>query len=122
VTINPDLTEEEALWGQFELICCDAIGIFLRSEVIEQNDRYYLWPLYKRIIESSEFKPATVNIETVPKTESGEKFVEQFLGEALVGRAFPVTLKMPFKKARIMEHWAERVGAQLRLEASDAEP
>ncbi len=29
VTINSDLTEEDALWGQFELICADAIGVSL---------------------------------------------------------------------------------------------
>src|SRR6187455_1568221 len=52
VTINPDMTEEEALWGQFELICCDAVSIYLRSEVIEENDRSYLWPLFKKISES----------------------------------------------------------------------
>jgi hypothetical protein len=120
VTINPDLTEDEALWGQFELICCDAISIFLRSEVVEQNDRGYLWPLFKKVLESSEFKPATVSIERVPVTEPGEKFVEQFLGGVPVKRVFPMRFTVPFKKARIMEHWAGRVGARLRLEASDA--
>jgi len=39
LTVNPDLTQEEALWGQFELICCDSISIFLRSEVLEKNDK-----------------------------------------------------------------------------------
>jgi len=115
VTINYDLTEEEALWGQFELICCDAIGIFLRSEVIAQNDKTYLWPLFKKVLESSEFKPTNVSIVEVPKTESGEKFVEQFLGVVPEKWIFPVTLTMPFKKARIMEHWAGRVGARMRL-------
>jgi hypothetical protein len=117
VTINLDLTEEDALWGQFELICCDAISIFLRSEVMEQNDRSYLWPLFEKVLQSSEFKPATVKITEVPETESGEKFVGQFLGEVPVKRVFPVTVTMPFKKARIMEHWATRVGASLKIEA-----
>ena len=59
VTINPDLSEEEALWAQFELICCDAVSIFLRTEIIEQNDRSYLWPLFEKLSESSEFRPTT---------------------------------------------------------------
>ena len=120
VTINPDLTEEEALWGQFELICCDAVSIFLRSEVVEQNDKTYLWPLFKKVLESSEFKPAVVSITEIPMTESGEKFVVQFLGGTVARRVLPMTLTIPFKKARIMEHWASRVGAHLKLEASDA--
>lgn len=120
LTINPDLTEEEALWGQFELICCDAISIFLRSEVVEQNDRRYLWPLFKKVLESSEFKPATVSITQVPESEPGEKFVEQFLGGLPAKRVLPVTITVPFKKARIMEHWASRVGAELKLDTSEA--
>ncbi len=117
VTINLDLTEEDALWGQFELICTDTVSIFLRSEVIAQNDRSYLWPLFQKILQSSEFIPATVSISDVPVTESGEKFVEQFLGRVPVERVFPVLVTMPFKKARIMEHWAIKIGASLRIEA-----
>jgi hypothetical protein len=118
--INPDLKEEEALWGQFELVCCDAVSIYLRSEVVEQNDRTYLWPLFKKVSESSEFRPATVTVTEVPATESGEKFLEQFAGSLALKRAFPVKLTVPFKKARIMEHWAMRVGAQMKMEVSDA--
>lgn len=120
LTINSDLTEEEALWGQFELICCDAVGIFLRSEVIEQNDWPYLGPLFKRVLESPEFSPATVNIAHVPATEPGDKFLKQFVGASTATCAFPVTLVIPFKKARIMKHWATRVGAELTLESSEA--
>lgn len=120
ITIHPDLTEEEALWGQFELICCDAVSIYLRSEVIEQNDSSYLLPLFKKILESSEFKPATVTITQVPATESGEKFLEQFAGDSARKRTFPMTFTVPFKKARIMEHWASRVGAQMENGVADA--
>jgi hypothetical protein len=121
VTINPDLTEVEALWGQFELVCCDAVSIYLRSEVIEQNDHSYLWPLFKKVSESSEFRPATVSITQVPATESGNKFLGQFVGGQAMKRVFPITLTIPFKKARIMEHWATRVGVQMKMEFSDAE-
>lgn len=120
VTINPDLKEAEALWGQFELVCCDAVSIFLRSEVVEQNDRAYLWPLFKKVSESSEFRATIVSIIRVPATESGEKFLEQFVGAAALNRVFPMTLTLPFKKARIMEHWASRVGAQMKRQVSDA--
>jgi hypothetical protein len=121
VTINPDLTEEAALWSQFKLICCDAVSIYLRSEVIEQNDRSYLVPLFKKVSESSEFRPTTVSVTQVPATESGNKFLEQFAGSLAMGRVFPMTLTIPFKKARIMEHWATRVGAEMKMEFSDAE-
>lgn len=115
ITIDPDLTEEEALWGQFELICSDAISIFLRSEVMGHNDQSYLRPLYKKIMESDEFKPTMVNLTEVPKSEQGQKFIEQFLGHSQPGQTFPLKLTVRFKKARIMEHWAARVGAQLEV-------
>lgn len=120
VTINPDLTEEDALWGQFELICCDTISIFIRSEVMEQNGRTYLWPLFEKTLHSAEFQPTTVIVEEVPETESGQKFVDQFLGDSFSnqGKAFPATVKVPFKKARIMQHWASRVGAKIQSPAT----
>lgn len=78
VTINPDLMEEDALWGQFELICCDAISIFFRTEVLEQMDSAYLQSLYNKTSQSTEFQPTVVNIAEVPATESGQKFLTNF--------------------------------------------
>jgi hypothetical protein len=116
VTINPDLTEEEATFGQFELICCDAISAVIRSEVALGADREYLKDLLQRISHSPEFKATTVRIDDVPVTESGERFTYQFLGlelKQLTELGFPRRFTMPAKKARIMKHWATRVGANL---------
>ncbi len=62
VTINAGLTQEDALWGQFELICCDSVSVFLRSEVVEENDRLYLGPLFKKVLGSAEFRPTKVRV------------------------------------------------------------
>lgn len=121
ITVRADLTEAEAVWGQFELICCDAVSIYLRSEVIEENDESYLRPLFKTFSESLEFRPATVNIIRVPATESGEKFLKQFAGSSALACAFPMTFTVPFKKARIMEQWAARVGAEMKWESPDVQ-
>jgi hypothetical protein len=120
VTINSDLTEKEATFGQFELICCNAIAAVIRSEVAEQAEKAYLQALLRRISHSSEFKPATIRIEEIPVNEAGQKFVDQFLGmnlQALRELGFPRRFTMPMKKARIMEHWAARVGAQVHHSA-----
>lgn len=116
LTINPDLTEEEALWGQFELICCDAVSVFLRSEIMEQNDSSYLERLFKQVSESSEFKLASVKITQVPETDSGDRFLKQFLGSQTARNTFPVMRIVTFKKARIMKHWATQVGARMQME------
>jgi len=122
VTVNPGLTEGEVLWGQFELICCDAISVFLRSEIVEQNDKPYLLALFEKVLESVEFKPAKIKILELPGTESGEKFIDQFLGVSQA--TFPMTHIAPYKKARIMHHWARRIGGRVELNLSEdgAEP
>ena len=116
VTINLDLTEEDATLGQFELVCCEAISAVVRSEVAGEADREYLADLLRRISSSPEFQPAAIRVDDVPTNESGQRFVDQFLGldlKTLRERGFPLRLTMPAKKARIMKHWAARVGAQV---------
>src|SRR5882724_11538934 len=116
VRINLDLTEGEATFGQFELICCDAISAVIRSEVAAQADREYLQDLLRKISKSPEFVAATVKIEHVPLNEAGQKFVDQFLGmkvQTLRELGFLRRFTMPMKKARILKHWATRVGAQV---------
>ena len=118
VTVNSDLTEEEATFGQFELICCDAISAVVRSEVAEQADKEYLQDLLRRISQSPEFKPATVMIEDVPLNEAGQRLVDQFLGmelQRLRLLGLPHRFAMPVKKARILKHWAARVGARVTV-------
>jgi len=121
VTINPGLTQEEALFGQFELICCDAIAAFIRSEVlVEQDEESYLQALFQKVLQSPEFKPTQIDVLEVPATDSGQKFVDQFLGIPLPGqkrRVARFSVWVPLKKARIMTHWATRVGAQVQCEA-----
>jgi hypothetical protein len=127
LTINSGLTQAEALLGQFELICCDAIAPFIRSEVYSaQTSNSYLKSLFEKVLESPEFKPTRIDILEVPATEPGEKFVDQFLGARVPNRNrrtcrlsywSPFSVWVPFKKARIMTHWAARVGVQVKCNA-----
>jgi hypothetical protein len=121
-TVNPGLTQEEALFGQFELVCCDAIAAFIRSEVLlEQDQKNYLPSLFQKILESPEFKPTWIDVLEVPATDAGEKFVDQFLGIRLPGqkrRVSRFSVWVPYKKARIMMHWATRVGAKVQCDVS----
>jgi hypothetical protein len=120
-TINSGLTQEEAVFGQFELICCNTIAAFIRSEVLlEQDEKSYLQSLFQRVLQSPEFKPTRIDVLEVPATDSGQKFVDQFLGIPLPGqkrRVARFSVWVPFKKARIMKHWATRVGAQVQCDA-----
>ncbi len=119
VAINTDLSQGDALWGQFELICCNTIGVFVRSEVVEQSDGRYIQSLFQTVLHSPEFKPVRVRVVNVPLTEAEKTFMDQFLGIATPGLkdlAFPFGIEVPFKKARIMKHWAGRIGAQLQIE------
>lgn len=112
--VHRDLGEADALFGQFELICCDAVSIFVRSEVLEQSDGSYLHGLFQQVLQSPEFKPTSVRVRSIPKTVPGQKFADQFLGVGCsesAGLSFPLVVNVPHKKARIMKHWAPRVQA-----------
>jgi hypothetical protein len=115
ITINWELTEADALHGQFELICCDAISIFLRSHVVGSGDRAYLHSLFQKVAHSVEFRSTQVTIDQIPETESGEKFIDQFLGPQSICPGVPMTLDVSFKKARVMKHWAKRIGGRIRF-------
>jgi hypothetical protein len=125
VIINPGLTEAEALWGQFELICCDAVAAFVRSEVLIEQARDYLIQVFQRVMQSPEFRPTRIDVLEVPATEAGEKFMEQFIGRVAPEGKRPLdefTLIVPYKKARLMKHWAARVGVQVQCDAIQKPP
>jgi hypothetical protein len=49
-------------------------------------------------------------------------FVDQFLGNVVPvhkQRASRFSVSVPYKKARIMKHWATRVGAEVRCDVVD---
>ena len=118
VTINAGLTEPEAIFGQFELICCDSVAVFVRSEVLTApNQKGYLEFLFERVLQSPEFQPTRIEVFEVPATEAGEKFADQFLGSNYGGnKVHEFSLWAPFKKARVMKHWASRVGARVECQ------
>jgi hypothetical protein len=114
VIVDAGLTESEALFGQFELVCCDAVSAFVRSEIVQQNGIGYLDALCRSIANSPEFRRVPLRVNLVPKTDEGELFIDQFLGSTNRSHSdwsFPLAISVPFKKARIMKHWAERIGA-----------
>ena len=116
LVINSDLTEEDATLGQFELVCCAAVSAIVRSEVAVDGGRDYLSQLLANVSCSFEFRPVTLRIDDVPMSEAGQRFLDQFLGMDLARLrelGFPRRFTMPAKKARIMKHWAARIGAQV---------
>jgi hypothetical protein len=121
VPIVCSLSLGDAMLGQFELVCCDAISVFLRDEVVCTAERLYLGQLYRQFLHSPEFESVRVTITSVPRTAFGEHFLEQFLGGAevlprLVIAGLPACEEtMMRKKARIMAHWAEKIGAEVAI-------
>jgi len=116
IVIVSGLTIEEALFGQFELISCDAISVFLRDEVVAKGLDDYLRNLYVDLRHSHEFEAVTVRLRSVPDNEDGDRFLDQFLGidrkDLTTGStAIPLRTKVARKKARIMLHWAVKTGA-----------
>jgi len=118
LVVNADLSFHDAALGQFELVCCDAIAVLLASRVAARAEEPYLKQLFARLHRSDEFRDVTLRVGYVPGTEEGRRFLDQFLG--LVGveaetQQFPTDMHMYYKKARIMVHWAARIGAEVRI-------
>lgn len=116
--VAEDLSIEDALLGQFEFVCCDAVSVFLSAEVAKEADLAYLADLYGRLLASPEFEPVEVTVVEVPRSPEGRRFVDQFLGFDFEGESFPtfpVSMVAPRKKARIMKHWARKTGGSILL-------
>ncbi len=114
------LSLSDALLGQFELICSDAISVFLRDEVVSSTPPEELLPLCARFLRSSEFEEVAVDVAAVPHNQAGNTFVNQFLGESeyvwfRVRQDYTYEGRMMRKKARIMAHWAEKIGAKATI-------
>ncbi len=119
--INPDLSYHMAGLAQFELVCCDAISVVIPSEVIVGAEPAYLRDLFAKLRQSDEFQEVTLRLESLPSGEDSMTFLDQFLGVGEVwakAQRFPVDLRMFYKKARIMTHWGNKIGAEVRITVS----
>lgn len=106
--VRRGLSLADALLGQFEFICADSISIFVGDEVAQNAPPTYLNDLFGRLRKSPEFQLVTVCVRSVPDDDRGIRFLEQFFGHAL---KLPATQVVAYKKARIMQHWASKLGA-----------
>jgi hypothetical protein len=113
------LSLADAMLGQFELICCDSISVFLKDEIAFPGDREYLSQLFQQVESSPEFESVTVTLRSLPDSASSRLFLDQFLGPADATSALLAghlrRERMMRKKARIMEHWAKKIGAEVAI-------
>jgi len=111
--LKRELTLSDAMLAQFELACADVISIFLSDHVVTNGDSGYLASLYRDLLRADEFQIVTVRVVSIPDGETGRSFADQFIAPDL--RAFPCEFVAIRKKARIMTHWAKKIGAIVRL-------
>lgn len=111
--VQTGLSHTDALIGQFELICCDIVSVFIPDEVIENAKPEYLQKLFASLLKSDEFSPTWLNIVSLPDNEHGEGFIKQFLGAK--PETYPIRISVELKKARIMEHWGQKIGADVSM-------
>lgn len=121
LVVNQDLSYHDAGFGQFELVCCDAISVIIPSEVVVYAEPSYLKDLYAKLRKSDEFQGVTVRLESLPWGDVSMRFLDQFLGLPEIeakAQKLPVDLRMFHKKARIMAHWGGRIGAEIMVTVS----
>ena len=116
IVVETGLSHADALLGQFELISSNAISVFVDDEVFNNASPEYLEGLYAQLLQSPEFEIVSLRLESIPSTERGDDFIDQFLGNDDSWRSQALTL--PRKKARIMEHWARKIGGLVSSSAN----
>lgn len=117
VVVADHLSLYDAMLGQFELVCCDSVSIFLRDEVVECATGDYLPQLYSRFQWSEEFENISVNIDAIPANDLGKRVIRQFFGNVSydIGQGFAFRGDMMRKKARILTHWIRKLGVNVIL-------
>jgi len=119
IIVKDGLSHNDALVGQFELISCDAISVYIPDRVIRNATCEYLNGLFDTLLKSEEFAESKIEIDAIPDDEKGHEFIDQFLGKR---HQIPSTLRVPYKKARIMAYWGNRIGGRIRLLAGSRLP
>jgi len=114
LVVRTGLSYDKALEGQFELICCDSISVFIDDDVFLGASADYLLELFAKLRASPEFQLVSIQLESVPVGDRGMRFLKQFLGTP---RQLPFKAAVTRKKARIMTHWASQIGAVLKGES-----
>jgi hypothetical protein len=112
LVLRTGMSYEGVLQAQFELICCDSISVFIDDGVFLGASADYLLQLFAKLRASPEFELVSIQLDSVPARDRGMKFLKQFLG---MPRQLPFKAAFTRKKARIMKHWAERIGAALSI-------
>jgi hypothetical protein len=107
-------TLDDALVGQFALVCCDCVSAFVRDEIVDASAVNVYRQLHREVMSSHEFASVEVVVELIPDTGEGRRFGWQFLGWA-AGFPTPTALRIRRKKARLMEHWGRKTGVNVRL-------
>ena len=106
------LTEQAAQEGQWEFVSCDCIAVFVRDEIVDDGGSAYLRTLFDTVSRSPEFAPVDIEVESVPDTEQGERYINQFFG--IDPPALPCRVTVRKKKAKLMEMFGEKIGAVVR--------
>ena len=109
--VKRELALADAMLAQFELICCDIISVFLSDEVVSNAEPEYLASLYRGVAHADEFQDVLVRVDSIPDDAAGHAFSDQFIGSGAAAVPFDIVAMQ--KKARIMSHWAENIGANV---------
>lgn len=111
--LKREFTASGAMLAQFELVCCDIVSVFISDAVMSDADPSYLAELYGSLARADEFEEVGVRVVSIPPHGAGRAFLEQFVGDGTP--CLPYDMVATRKKARLMTHWATKVGAKVAM-------
>ncbi|MEM8885493.1 MAG: hypothetical protein AAGD14_15620 [Planctomycetota bacterium] len=106
------LSASDAQDGQYEFVSCDCIAVFVRDAIVDEGGSTYLRQLFDTVSRSPEFGRVTIEIRSLPDSSEGRRYLDQFTGSET--QHFPYRAEVREKKARLMELFGDKVGAQVR--------
>jgi hypothetical protein len=95
------------------------MSVIISDEVVAEAPADYLAELYAKLRKIDEFELVTVRMDFVPDSSRGQEFCNRFLNGWKPSS--PTGMKLMRKKARIMQHWATRIGGRMTIESEQAE-
>ena len=113
--IRQGLSLDDAIAGQFALACCDCASAFVRDNIVATLADPDFAELFSELSGSPEFNLVDVKIVSIPSNDAGRRCLWQFLGLA-VGVALPQKLRAMRIKARLLKHFAEKIGGVVEFD------
>ena len=107
------MTLDDAMVGQFALVCCDCVSAFITDDLVDAENKPFFEQLLREVSTSTEFDLVTTKVMYIPDSKAAKRFCWQFFGQA-EGVKAPAEYEFHRKKVRLMKLAADQCGVRMQ--------